>query len=195
VHTFSLLLHWVGGKVAARIFDQIGDEAMKKTALDVTERAHQLIETCFDPDKGFYGDSTVTSNADAALFMMVNLGYLHPGHPHAESHVRALAGELSVNGHLMQRYAHHDGIGDTHATFTVCAFWYVEALARLGHVVEAERICEKLLSLANHVGLMSEDLDPRDGSQLGNFPQTYSHVGLINAAFAISPLPTEVGDP
>ena len=195
IHTFSLLLHWVGGTVAARIFDQLGDDVMKQRAVEITERARDLIEGCFDPEKGFYGDSTVTNNADAALFMMVNLGYLHPGHPHAESHVRALARELSVNGHLMQRYTHHDGIGDTHATFTVCAFWYVEALARIGHVVEAEQICEKLLSYANHVGLMSEDLDPRDGSQLGNFPQTYSHVGLINAAFAISPLPTEVGDP
>ncbi len=195
VHTFSLLFHWVGGTVAERIAERIGDAAMKKTACELSERARKMIEACYHPDHGYYGDSTVTTNADAALLMMVNLGYLHRGHPNAESHVRALARELSVKGHLMHRYKHHDGIGDTHATFTVCGFWYVEALARLGHIDEAQEAFEQLLDYANHVGLLSEDVDPTTGRLLGNFPQTYSHVGLINAAFAISPLPVEVGDP
>ena len=91
---------------------------------------------------------------------------------------------------------HHDGLGQDHsATFTVCGFWYVEALARLGHTEEAEEAFRKMLGYSNHVGLFSEDLDPKTGQQLGNFPQTYSHVGIINSAFAISPLPLEVGDP
>jgi GH15 family glucan-1,4-alpha-glucosidase len=194
IHTFSLLFHWVGGTVAARIAERIGDPELRKSAFEITERARGLIEGCFHPERGYYGDSTVTSNADAALLMMVNLGYLHRGHPHAESHVRALARELSVNGHLMHRYKHHDGIGDTHATFTVCGFWYVEALARLGSTDEAREAFEQLLTYVNHVGLLSEDVNPKNGQQLGNFPQTYSHVGLINAAFAISPVPVEVGD-
>ncbi len=195
VHTFSLLLHWVGGTVAATIADRIGDADLKQRACELSERAHSLIEACWHEDRGYYGDSMVTANADAALLMMVNLGFLRKGQPRAESHVRALARELSVRGHLMHRYKHHDGIGDTHATFVVCGFWYAEALARLGYIDEAQEAFEQLLGYANPVGLLSEDVDPSTGRLLGNFPQTYSHVGLINAAFAISPLPVEVGDP
>lgn len=95
----------------------------------------------------------------------------------------------------MHRYLHHDGISADHgATFTVCGFWYVEALARMGQLERAEKALDKLMAHANHVGLLSEDLDPLTGRQLGNFPQTYSHVGVINAAFAIAPLAPEMDD-
>jgi GH15 family glucan-1,4-alpha-glucosidase len=128
--------------------------------------------------------------------MMINLGYFPKGDPRAETHLRALERRLQVDGHLMHRYLHHDGLGENHAaTFTVFGFWYVEALARLGYIVEAQEAFEKMLSYSNHVGLFSEDIDPKTGAQLGNFPQTYSHVGIINSAFAISPLPLEMGDP
>ncbi len=196
VHTFSLLMHWVGGVVGSRIGQRLKDPDLEGFAAGLAARARSLIEQrCYRPDLGYYGDSVETDHADAALLMMVNLGFLKKSHAYAESHVRSLAKELSVRGHLMRRYSHHDGIGDTHGTFTVCGFWYAEALARLGYVDEAERGFEQLLRYANHVGLFSEDVDPETGEQWGNFPQTYSHVGLINAAFAISPLPLEVGDP
>jgi GH15 family glucan-1,4-alpha-glucosidase len=197
VHTFSLLFHWVGARVVMRMAERMNDQALGGRAARVAESARQLIEDkCYRPELGYYGDSTETANADAALLMMVNLGYLEPSDPRAERHVRALGRELIVGeGVLLRRYKHHDGIGSTHATFTVCGFWYIEALARLGHVEEAREAFEHLLHYANPVGLFSEDVDPTDGTQLGNFPQTYSHVGLINAAFAISPLSEEVGDP
>jgi GH15 family glucan-1,4-alpha-glucosidase len=197
VHTFSLLFHWVGATVAARIGEEMGDEALRVQALSLKKRAEDIIENeCWLEEKGFYADSTTTQNEDAALFMMINLGYLSPDNPRAERHLRALEHKLQVSGHLMHRYLHHDGLGQEHAaTFTVCGFWYVEALARLGHMKEAERAFEQMLSYSNHVGLFSEDIDPKTGAQLGNFPQTYSHVGIINSAFAISPLPLEVGDP
>lgn len=197
VHTFSLLFHWVGAKVAARIGDALGDKSVAAHARALTERASQLIEThCWVNDGGFFGDSTTSQNEDAALLMMINLGYLRRDDPRAISHLRALERKLAIDGHLMHRYLHHDGIGGEHgATFTVCGFWYVEALARLGFKEEAEEAFEKMLSHGNHVGLFAEDLDPKTFEQLGNFPQTYSHVGIINSAFAISPLPTEVGDP
>lgn len=196
VHTFSLLFHWVGGIVGTRIAEEIQDPELLRSAMDVAARALRIIEEkCWYEEGGYYGDSTETHNPDAALLMMINLGYLPKGHPRAESHLRALQKALRANGHLMHRYRHHDGIGDTHATFTVCGFWLVEALARLGHLEEAEEAFQMMLSHANHVGLFSEDIDPKTGRQLGNFPQTYSHVGVINSAFAISPLPLEVGDP
>ena len=127
---------------------------------------------------------------------MINLGYLSKDNPRALTHLKAHEDALLVNGHLMHRYLHHDGLGGEHvATFTVCGFWYVEALARLGFKERAEEVFDKMLGYANHVGLFAEDLNPKTGEQLGNFPQTYSHVGVINSAFAISPLPIEVGDP
>ncbi len=196
VHTFSLLFHWVGGMVGRRIGEHIADDELLRSAIDVTERAKAMLEEkCWLPDQGFYADSTGSQNPDAAMLMMINLGYLPKGHPRAESHLRQLQQRLQIKGHLMHRYRHHDGIGDTHATFTVCGFWLVEALARLGFTEEAEAAFEKMLKYANHVGLFSEDIHPESGLQLGNFPQTYSHVGVINSAFAISPVPVEVGDP
>src|SRR5690606_31364542 len=191
------LFHWVGATVCARIGEALGDENLRTQALDLAARAHQIIETeCWDEELGFYADSTTSRNEDAALLMMINLGYLGKDNPRAESHLRVLEKRLQVGGHLMHRYLHHDGLGEDHAaTFTVCGFWYVEALARLGHLEEAEQAFQTMLTYSNHVGLFSEDLDPKTGQQLGNFPQTYSHVGIINSAFAISPLPLEVGDP
>jgi GH15 family glucan-1,4-alpha-glucosidase len=196
VHSFSVLMHWVGAEVAARIADAANDDALGTRARRLSVRARALLEQrTFLADRGFYADAVDGKNADAALLMMINLGFLPKGHPHAEGHLRGLAKELFVRPPLLHRYRHFDGIGETHSAFTVCGFWYVEALARLGHVEEAERGFETMLQHANHVGLFSEDLDPATGEQWGNFPQTYSHVGLINAAFAISPLPNEVGDP
>lgn len=189
LHTFSLLMHWVGGQAAARIGDQLGDEDLGRRGRALSERARSIIdEACWRPELGFYADSVGTDNADASLLMMVNLGFLPPDQPRSLSHVNSLAGKLRARGHLLRRYVHHDGLGDTKASFTICGFWYAEALARLGRLEQAEEVFRQLVSHANHVGLLSEDIDPVTGKQWGNFPQTYSHVGLINAAFAISPI-------
>ena len=87
---------------------------------------------------------------------------------------------------LFYRYNHTDDFGDPHTTFLICAYWYVEALAKVGRLNEAIEVFEGLIKHGNHLGLLSEDVDKTDGSQWGNFPQTYSHVGLINAAFTIA---------
>ncbi|MCB9586752.1 MAG: glycoside hydrolase family 15 protein [Polyangiaceae bacterium] len=188
VHTFPLLFHWIGAALSARIGKSIADPALEGRALGLVARARSIIEEqCYRPELGFYAESTSPSNnnADASLFMMVNMGYLKRGDARAERHVRELYKRLSVDRYLMKRYNHFDGIGETLSTFTVCGFWAAEALARLGYREEAIEACEQLIKHANHVGLFSEDIDPQNGEQWGNFPQTYSHVGLINAAFAI----------
>lgn len=193
VHTFSLLLHWTGGKVAQRIGAYVGDEDLAAYGRQLCAKASALIEQSYTGE--FYGDSTTSGNPDASLFMMVNLGYLDPRSPRAEQHVRGLAKRLGQTKGLMQRYVHLDDFGRSQSTFTVCGFWYAEALARLGFKEEAEEACVELAAHANHLGLFSEDLDPETGEQLGNFPQTYSHVGMINTAFAISPFPEGLQDP
>jgi GH15 family glucan-1,4-alpha-glucosidase len=191
IHTFSVLMHWTGAIAAMHVGQRCNDPALARRAEELADRAREIIEhRCWRPKLGFYAESPEGEDADASLMMMINLGFLTPGHPNAASHVLELANTLSARGrdHLLYRYLHHDGIGETHATFTVCGFWYAEALARLERTSEARRVFEALLGHANHVGLLAEDIDPTDGRQWGNFPQTYSHVGLINAAFAISPL-------
>lgn len=190
VHTFSLLMHWLGATTARSIGERVGDTALAEEGGALADRAREIIEdSCWNAEGGHYADATTTTHADAALMMMVNLGLLDPQSERAHSHVRKLAERLRAGPGLLHRYVHHDGIGQTHAAFTVCGFWHAEALARIGAKAEGHEVMRALIAHQNHVGLFSEDIDPKTGAQLGNFPQTYSHVGLINAAFALEPTP------
>lgn len=190
VHTFSLLMHWAGAQAAARIGTARGDAKLRATGERLAREAHRIIEQkCWREDRGFYADAIDSEAADAALLMMVNLGYFEPGSARAHRHVQALAQKLRTPDapHLLRRYVHHDGIGPTESTFTVCGFWFAEALARVGERDAACEVFEGLLTHKNHLGLLSEDIAPSTGAQWGNFPQTYSHVGLIHCAFALCP--------
>jgi GH15 family glucan-1,4-alpha-glucosidase len=93
--------------------------------------------------------------------------------------------ELKTEQGLFYRYKHEDDFGKPESTFLVCAFWYVEALACVGRLDDAISTFKSLLQYSNSLGIFSEDVDT-DGGQWGNFPQTYSHVGLMNAAFRIA---------
>ena len=193
LHTFSLLMHWAGATAAQHVGLAQRSTELEDRGRELAERARELIESrCWRPKLGYYADTVDSAHTDASLFLMVNLGYLPGDSANAASHVDGLAKALSANDHLLYRYLHHDGIGDTHATFTVCGFWYAEALARIGRTDDAERVFTQLLSYANHAGLLSEDIDPQTGRLWGNIPQTYSHVGIINTAFALSPLSSPI---
>jgi GH15 family glucan-1,4-alpha-glucosidase len=187
LHTFSLLMHWYGAKTAHSIATAEDDAPLAERALTLKERAREIIEErCWRPELGFYADSAEANYADASLFLMVTTGYLEPSSPRARSHVDGLVKRLQLAPHLFHRYRHDDGIGETHSCFTVCALWYAEALALMGDRATAEQVLRSVLGHANHVGLLSEDIDPKDGSLWGNFPQTYSHVGIIRCALALS---------
>ena len=123
---------------------------------------------------------------DAAMLLAVHLGFLKPDDPRAATHVDAIRDALTVDGGMLRRYTVPDDFGKPEAAFTVCSFWLVEALALLGRKDDARVLFEDLLSLHNGLGLYSEDILPETRTQSGNFPQTYSHVGLINAAFRLS---------
>jgi GH15 family glucan-1,4-alpha-glucosidase len=125
------------------------------------------------------------SALDASLFQLVTMGYLPPQSDRAADHIAAMEAGLRAKGGLFYRYRHADDFGLPEVAFLVCGFWYVRALASIGRLDDAIREFEQLLAYANHVGLLSEDVDPINGSQWGNCPQTYSHVGVINCAFDI----------
>jgi hypothetical protein len=146
-----------------------------------------LLETrCWNEDVGALTQVAGEPQLDAAMLLAIHLGYFEPDDPRASRHVDAIRASLSVDGGLLRRYTVQDDFGHMEAAFTVCTFWLVEALALIGRTDEARELFDRLLSLDNGLGLYSEDILPDTMEQTGNFPQTYSHVGLINAAFRLS---------
>ncbi|MEW6746097.1 MAG: hypothetical protein AB1486_25430 [Planctomycetota bacterium] len=122
---------------------------------------------------------------DASALQLISLNYLDPKSPRACAHLAALERELKADHGLFRRYVHADDFGEPQSTFLGTAFWYVEALACVGRIDEAVADVESLVSHANHLGLFSDDVDP-DGGPWGDFPQTHSHVGLMNAVYRIA---------
>jgi GH15 family glucan-1,4-alpha-glucosidase len=186
LHSFTLLMHWAGANRAAEIGEVLGDESLVEQGTTVAARAAELLDSrCWDPERGAITQTAGEPGLDAVMLLALHLGFLEPSDPRAESQVLATQQELRADG-LLRRYSVPDDFGRMEAAFTVCSFWLVEALALIGRHEEALELFQRLLTYDNGLGLYSEDLVPGTHEQTGNFPQTYSHVGLINAAFRLS---------
>lgn len=186
VHCYSSLFHWAGSQAALKIARCYGDEAIAQQAYRLINRAEELIEACYDPEEQVYRQAIGSENLDASLLQLITMKYLDPHSEKAQKHLEKLEEQLMTDEGLFYRYKHEDDFGEPESTFLVCAFWYVDALACVGRLKDAQRTFDHLYSFSNHLGLLSEDIDPKDGSQWGNFPQTYSHMGLVNSAFRIA---------
>jgi GH15 family glucan-1,4-alpha-glucosidase len=125
----------------------------------------------------YYG----SSDLDAANLMLPLIGFLPVGDKRMKSTIDAIVRELS-NGALVYRYKVNDGLKGKEGAFVLCGFWLIACLARLGQLEKASENFQELLGRANHLGLFSEEIDPKTGEALGNFPQAFSHMGLILAA-------------
>lgn len=185
VHSYTLLFHWAGAKAAYKIGEAFSDMALMQKAGKLAEEADALLKSCYDSDRKVFTQAMHTSNLDASTLAMVTMNYLDHNKEAAKLHIEALEKELLAEHGLFYRYKHYDDFGFPESTFLVCAFWYVDALACVGRIDDARKNLEQLFKFSNHLGIFSEDVST-DGSQWGNFPQTYSHVGLINAAFRIA---------
>jgi GH15 family glucan-1,4-alpha-glucosidase len=185
-HCYTALCHWVGAKSAQKIARVLNDRDMRRAGTRLTAGAEQLIEACYDPATGAYMQEPGGKELDASTLQLIVLNYLDPRSERASRHLAALEQHLMAGGGLMHRYTHADDFGAPESAFLICSFWYVETLAAMGRVEAALRELETLLGYANGLGLFSEDVDPKTGAQWGNFPQTYSHVGLINAVLRIT---------
>jgi GH15 family glucan-1,4-alpha-glucosidase len=185
VHTYTLLFHWAGCKAAIKIGRIMGDQSMIDRAQLLESMAAHRIEKCYDGKRGVYTQAIGSEHLDASTLKLITMNYLDPSADKAKNHLKTLEEFLKTNQGLFYRYIHQDDFGKPEATFLVCAFWYVDALACVGRVDDAIKTLDGILPYANHLGIFSEDVG-LDGSQWGNYPQTYSHVGLINAAFRIS---------
>ena len=123
---------------------------------------------------------------DAAALAIPMVGFLPWDHPRVISTVDAIARELtSADGELVYRYRNPDGLEGEEGAFSICTFWLAQDLAMTGRLEKAEKIFRRMLKHANQVGLYSEEIDPVSGAFLGNFPQAFTHIALINCAEAM----------
>lgn len=186
IHCYSNLFQWAGCSAAAKIARTINDEALEERAVALMKRAAVHIENCYDPVRKVYTHAVGSPYLDASTLQLIMMNYLDPSSQRAKDHLIALEAELKTKNGLFYRYLHTDDFGKPETTFLICAFWYIEALACVGRLDDAIMQFEKLMKYSNHLKLFSEDVDEETGSQWGNFPQAYSHVGLMNAAHRIS---------
>ncbi|MCC7071551.1 MAG: glycoside hydrolase family 15 protein [Deltaproteobacteria bacterium] len=190
--TFSSLMCWAAAERMSRIAAQHRPEAAAGYAAEAARLRSEILSRAVHPERGCLVADYGGTEVDAALLQAITLNFLAPGDPAAANTVQAVRADLEAHGWL-KRYRTNDGLGVPSVAFTLCTFWLVEALARLDRFEEARTILARLPSVHSPLGLLSEDLDPTSGVMWGNFPQAYSHVGLIHAAFAASPRWGDVG--
>jgi GH15 family glucan-1,4-alpha-glucosidase len=186
IHCYTNLFQWAGCCAAIKMAKTIGNTALEKRAELLKRKAAENIESCYNPKLKAYTAAKGSKHLDASTLQLIMMGYLKPHSKKAREHLMALEKELKTENGLFYRYKHEDDFGKPKATFLICAFWYVEALAAVGRVEDAIKEFEKVIKFSNHLLLLSEDVDEETGSQWGNFPQAYSHVGLMNAAYRIA---------
>jgi GH15 family glucan-1,4-alpha-glucosidase len=182
--TYSRLMCWVAVERAIRIANQRGLPANRPhwgATRDAIYR--QIMERGWHPERRAFVQHFETDVLDASLLLMPLVKFIAPTDPRWLSTLDAISGEL-VSDSLVYRYsaeAAPDGLPGQEGTFSICSFWYVEALARAGRLDAARLALEKMFTYANHLGLYAEEVGPT-GEQLGNFPQAFTHLALISAA-------------
>lgn len=186
VHCYSNLFQWAGAQAALKMAKTIGNKDFEQRAKVLIDKAAAHIEDCYDPERKVYTNAVGSTHLDASTLQLIMMNYLDPASDRAKDHLIALEKELKTEDGLFYRYLHADDFGKPKTTFLICAFWYVEALACVGRTDEAIKEFENIIKYCNHLLLFSEDVDAKTGSQWGNFPQAYSHVGLMNAAYRIA---------
>lgn len=186
VHTFSAVMCWAACDRLARIARhlQLADRAEHWSQR--ADLIHQRIVTEAWSDKlGGFAESFGGEGLDASLLLLPTLHFLPARDPRFLGTLKAIESGLR-RGQYMFRYIEEDDFGHPENAFNICTFWYVEALSRVGRRDEAREIFENMVASRNHLGLLSEDIDPQTGALWGNFPQTYSMVGLIQSAMHLS---------
>ncbi len=183
--TFSRLMCWVAVERAVRMARQRGLPAdLPRWMKHRDEIYEQIMDRGWNEGRGAFVQHYGSDLVDASLLLMPLVKFISPTDPRWLSTLQTISEEL-VSDSLVHRYntrAFEDGLEGDEGTFSICSFWYVEALTRAGRVDEARLAFEKMLTYANHLGLYSEEIG-RSGELLGNFPQAFTHLALISAAF------------
>jgi GH15 family glucan-1,4-alpha-glucosidase len=182
--TYGRLMSWVALDRAVRLAQNRGRPAsLARWIIERDQVYEEIIQRGWNPKREAFVQNYSNDVLDASLLLMPLVGFVAPSDPMWLSTLRAMDQEL-VSDSLVYRYdpsASPDGLRGTEGTFSICTFWYVDALARSGRLEEARLTLEKMSTYANHLGLYSEEIG-LTGEALGNFPQAFSHLALINAA-------------
>jgi GH15 family glucan-1,4-alpha-glucosidase len=186
VHTFSAAMCWAGVDRLAKIARRLGLQARAEhwSGEARTLREH-ILERAWRPARTAFTSCYGGEDLDATALLLPELGIVDPLDPRFLATLAAIERDLK-DGDWLYRYRHHDDFGKPATAFTICAFWYVNALIAVGRRDEARAMFERLLARRTRLGLLSEDIDPVSGEWWGNYPQTYSLVGIINSAIRLS---------
>ncbi|WP_218002079.1 glycoside hydrolase family 15 protein [Microtetraspora malaysiensis] len=185
-YVYSKVMCWVALDRAIELADRL-DAAERvprwRQARDEIRRA--VLRDGWSTEAGAFTQAFHSADLDASVLMMPIVGFLSADDPRMLATIDAIAKRLTGENGLVYRYRADDGLEGGEGTFVLCTFWLAQALALAGRVGQAREVFESAVSLANDVGLLAEEIDPVTGEQLGNFPQAFSHIGLVNAAWAI----------
>lgn len=189
--TFSSLMCWAATERMARIAERHAPAAAAEFRAAAVRIHDEIMSRAWNGALKSFVASYDSEELDASLLQMAPLRFLAPDDPRLAATVDAVRASLSQDGWLL-RYRGNDGLGVPSVAFVVCTFWLVEALATMGRAGEAHEIMRRVHEVMSPLGLMAEDFDTRGQRLWGNFPQAYSHAGLIRASFAASPSWDEV---
>ncbi|MEV0905040.1 glycoside hydrolase family 15 protein [Streptomyces hokutonensis] len=187
----SKVMVWVAADRAVRTLEEFADLPGDLSGWrELRDAVHKdVCEKSFDPVRNTFTQYYGSQELDAALLLIPRFGFLPPDDPRVVGTVDAVQAALGHDG-FVRRYdtaadTPVDGLPGAEGTFLACSFWLVDALHMTGRTKEARVLFERLVGLANDVGLLAEEYDPVAGRQLGNFPQAFSHIGLVNTALAL----------
>jgi GH15 family glucan-1,4-alpha-glucosidase len=185
-HTFSATISWAGCDRLSRIARRVGDSiAARDWGARASYMRQEILSGAWSEERQAFTSAFGNRDLDATALLMPELGLLPATDPRFLKTLERVEEELRV-GDLLFRYKHADDFGRPENAFTICAFWYVNALAAAGRMDEARDRFSRLLQRRNPLGLLSEDIQPTTGELWGNFPQTYSMVGVIGSALRLS---------
>jgi len=185
--TSSKLMCWVACDRGARLAELHGDRGLAERWQAMADEMKADICKNGVDKRGVFVQYYGTTALDASVLLIPLVRFLPPDDPRVRATVLAIADELTVDGMVLRYRTEQtdDGLSGEEGTFTICSFWLVSALAEIGELTRARELCEKLLSYASPLQLYAEEIDPRSGRHLGNFPQAFSHLALINAVMHV----------
>jgi GH15 family glucan-1,4-alpha-glucosidase len=178
---------WVAADRGARLAELHGDlELANRWQAAADEIKADILEHGVD-ERGVFVQHYGAKALDASVLLIPLVRFLPPNDPRVRATVLAISEELTVDGMVLRYKTSEtdDGLSGEEGTFTICSFWMVSALVEIGELDRGRELCEKLLSYASPLQLYAEEIDPRSGRHLGNFPQAFSHLALINAVMHV----------
>jgi GH15 family glucan-1,4-alpha-glucosidase len=187
--THSKVMAWVAFDRGIRLCEEFGREGPVERWRAIRAEIHaQVCREAWSDRLGSFTQSYGSSRLDASLLLLPQVGFLSPDDPRIRGTLEAVRRQLSDEGFLLRYRTEEsvDGLPGGEGTFLPCSFWLVDALALDGRHDEAAELFERLLGVRNDVGLLAEEYDPREKRLLGNFPQAFSHVALINSALTLA---------